>query len=141
MRRFSKNSSLSHFSEINLVPLMDLTFVLLIIFVITTPLLEQSIKLDRPSGGELDETPAKPEDVATVEITPQGVFYLEKRPVTLDQLANTLQLQYQTNPKLIIHIRADEKTDYGIVASVVDRCQKMGLTSLSLQTEFEPHTP
>lgn len=71
----------------------------------------------------------------------QGVFYLEKRPVTLDQLANTLQLQYQTNPKLIIHIRADEKTDYGIVASVVDRCQKMGLTSLSLQTEFEPHTP
>ena len=54
MRRFSQKNSLVTLSEINIVPLMDLTFVLLIIFVITTPLLEQSMKLDLPSGGEVD---------------------------------------------------------------------------------------
>ena len=59
MRRFSQKNSLVTLSEINIVPLMDLVFVLLIIFVITTPLLEQSMKLDLPSGGELDTTPLK----------------------------------------------------------------------------------
>ena len=54
MRRFSQRSSLVTLSEINITPLLDLAFVLLIIFVITTPLLEQSIGLKLPKGGEPD---------------------------------------------------------------------------------------
>ena len=54
MRRFSQRSALVTLSEINITPLLDLAFVLLIIFVITTPLLEQSISLKLPKGGQPD---------------------------------------------------------------------------------------
>ena len=123
-------------SEINIVPLMDLTFVLLIIFVITTPLLEQSIKLDLPNGGEVEAEPPKAQDVATVEIDVNGTMYLDKRQMSLDEVTSSLILK-KNNPRLVIHIRADEKTPYGYVAAVVDRCQKNDMTALSLQTEFE----
>jgi biopolymer transport protein ExbD len=55
MRRFSQRSHLVTLSEINITPLLDLAFVLLIIFVITTPLLEQSINLKLPRGGQPDQ--------------------------------------------------------------------------------------
>ena len=66
MRRFSQRSSLVTLSEINITPLLDLAFVLLIIFVITTPLLDQGIKL--PSGGKPDKQVEK-RDIRTVDIT------------------------------------------------------------------------
>lgn len=137
MSRFSQKNSLVTLSEINIVPLMDLVFVLLIIFVITTPLLEQSIKLDLPSGGSVDNTPLKSGDIATVEIEINGTLHLEGKVVSLDQLADALLLQHKMNPKLVIHIRADENCPYKHVASVVDRCQKNDMTTLSLQTEYE----
>ncbi len=67
MRRFSQRSSLVTLSEINITPLLDLAFVLLIIFVITTPLLEQSIPLHPPKGGVPDKKVEKG-DIRTVEI-------------------------------------------------------------------------
>jgi biopolymer transport protein ExbD len=137
VRRFSQKNSMVTLSEINIVPLMDLVFVLLIIFVITTPLLEQSMKLDLPSGGELDSTPLKAQDIATIEISPQGLMHLEKRPMDLDQLTASLTHLYQMNPKLVVHIRADQDSPYKFVAAVIDRCQKNDMRTLSLQTEFE----
>src|SRR5437870_2835529 len=75
MRRFSQRSSLVTLSEINITPLLDLAFVLLIIFVITTPLLEQALSLKLPQGGTPDK-PLDPRDIRTVEISQQGVFML-----------------------------------------------------------------
>ena len=69
--RFSQRSSLVTLSEINITPLLDLAFVLLIIFVITTPLLEQSINLKLPIGGQPDPKIDK-RDIRTVEITLPG---------------------------------------------------------------------
>ena len=138
MRRFSQKNSLVTLSEINIVPLMDLTFVLLIIFVITTPLLEQSMKLDLPSGGEVDPEPLRPDDVATIEIDPAGNMRLDKKPLNLQQIKDALTLMHAQKKDLVIHIRGDENTPYKHIAAVVDVCQKNGMTSLSLQTEFEP---
>ena len=56
MRRFSQRNSLVTLSDINITPLLDLAFVLLIIFIITTPLLEQGLNLKLPQGGRADET-------------------------------------------------------------------------------------
>ena len=72
MRRFSQRSSLVTLSEINITPLLDLAFVLLIIFVITTPLLEQSINLKLPRGGQPDQRIEK-RNVRTVEVSVTGV--------------------------------------------------------------------
>ena len=85
MRRFSQRSALVTLSEINITPLLDLAFVLLIIFVITTPLLEQSINLKLPKGGQPDQKVDK-RDIRTVEISPQGTYRLDKMPMSLAQL-------------------------------------------------------
>src|SRR2546422_9298764 len=83
MRRFSQRSSLVTLSEINITPLLDLAFVLLIIFVITTPLLEQGIPLQLPDGkGRPDKLERG--DIRTVEISPQGIYWLNKRSNSLD---------------------------------------------------------
>ncbi len=73
MRRFSQRSYLVTLSEINITPLLDLAFVLLIIFVITTPLLEQSINLKLPTGGQPDQHLDK-RDIRTVEVSTTGVL-------------------------------------------------------------------
>ena len=68
MRRFSQRSHLVTLSEINITPLLDLAFVLLIIFVITTPLLEQSLKLNLPAGGVAEKNPPPKEMRRFVEV-------------------------------------------------------------------------
>ena len=73
MRRFSQRSHLVTLSEINITPLLDLAFVLLIIFVITTPLLEQSINLKLPRGGQPEKQLDK-RDIRTVEISNTGIL-------------------------------------------------------------------
>ena len=71
MRRFSQRSHLVTLSDINITPLLDLAFVLLIIFIITTPLLTQSIELKLPHGGKPDR-PLSKSDIRTVEISNTG---------------------------------------------------------------------
>jgi len=82
MRRFSQRSYLVTLSEINITPLLDLAFVLLIIFIITTPLLEQGLELKLPQGGTPDR-PLRKEDFRTVEISARGYYLVDGRRLTL----------------------------------------------------------
>jgi biopolymer transport protein ExbD len=134
MRRFSQRSSLVTLSEINITPLLDLAFVLLIIFIITTPLLEQSITLKLPQGGKPDK-PIDKQDVRTVEISPQGVYLLDKRRLNLDQIEFALVQEFKRNPNLVVYIRADEMGRNKDLYAVIDRCQRNGITRYSLRTE------
>ena len=134
MRRFSQRSSLVTLSEINITPLLDLAFVLLIIFVITTPLLEQGLNLKLPSGGKPDR-PIERRDVRTVEVSPQGVLLLDRRRLSLDQIEATLVRDFRANPNLVVYLRADENCRWKDVESVIDRCQRNGITRLSARTE------
>jgi len=134
MKRFSQRSHLVTLSAINITPLLDLAFVLLIIFVITTPLLEQSINLKLPVGGR-PERPLNKSDIRTVEITPQGQYSLDKRRLTLDQLEAALVAANKANPNTVVNIRADENGRNKDLYAVIDRCQRNGLTRFSLRTE------
>src|SRR3981081_674127 len=107
MRRFSQRNSLVTLSDINITPLLDLAFVLLIIFVITTPLLEQSINLKLPQGGKPDVKIDK-RDIRTVEISPQGVYTLNRQRMSLDQIEANLVKDHLANPNLVVYIRPDE---------------------------------
>jgi biopolymer transport protein ExbD len=134
MRRFSQRSHLVTLSEINITPLLDLAFVLLIIFIITTPLLEQSINLKLPQGGRPDKPLAKG-DVRTVEITAQGAYKYQLTSMKLDQIEAQLAADFRANPNMVVYIRADENGAYKHVAAIVDRCQRKGITRFSLRTE------
>lgn len=134
MRRFSQRSHLVTLSEINITPLLDLAFVLLIIFIITTPLLEQSISLKLPQGGQPDQKLDK-RNIRTIEVTAQGVYRYDRRPMKLDQIEADLAADFRSNPNLVVYIRADENGAYKHVAAIVDRCQRRGITRFSLRTE------
>ncbi len=134
MRRFSQRSSLVTLSEINITPLLDLAFVLLIIFVITTPLLEQSINLHLPKGGAPDPKIDK-RDIRTVEISPQGAYKLDKMPMSLGQLENVLVSDFNRNKNIVVYIRADKKSPLEYFAAVTDACQRHGISRFSLRTE------
>lgn len=134
MRRFSQRSHLVTLSEINITPLLDLAFVLLIIFIITTPLLEQSINLKLPPGGRPDK-PVEPRDIKTVEISKSGGFFIDRKSVDLNILESTLINAFKANPNLVVYIRADENGLNKNLYAVIDRCQRNGITRFSLRTE------
>jgi biopolymer transport protein ExbD len=134
MRRFSQRTHLVTLNEINITPLLDLAFVLLIIFVITTPLLEQGIDLKLPQGGRPDR-PLEKSDIKTVEVSPQGRYLMGGRPVTLDQIEQELVRSFRANPNTVVYVRADGDGPYKQVAAVLERCERNGITRISLRTE------
>jgi len=134
MRRFSQRGYLITLSEINITPLLDLAFVLLIIFVITTPLLEQSINLKLPRGGQPDKFVNK-RDIRTVEVSATGVYALDRRRMPFDQMIAQLATDFRANPNIVVYIRADQEDPYKYVAAVIDGCQRNGITRYSLRTE------
>lgn len=134
MRRFSQRSHLVTLSEINITPLLDLAFVLLIIFVITTPLLEQSIELKLPRGGSREKQLNK-SDIRTIEVASNGNYVLDKRRLPLNQIIGQLAREIRANPNLVVYIRADKECRYDLVAQLLDGCQKYGITRYSLRTD------
>src|ERR1051325_1083180 len=98
MRRFSQRGHLVTLSEINITPLLDLAFVLLIIFVITTPLLEQSIDLKLPRGMGQPEKKLNKNDIRTVEVAMNGNYRLDRQPMPLPQMVSRLAADSKANP-------------------------------------------
>ena len=129
MRRFSQRNSLVTLNEINITPLLDLAFVLLIIFIITTPLLEQSLKLELPQAGR-ENTQVKKEDVRTIEVSPQGGYVLHGRVHSLEQMEAALRREFQLNPQLTVYIRADWREQYGNVLNILDVCERNNITRI-----------
>jgi biopolymer transport protein ExbD len=134
MRRFSQRNSLVTLSDINITPLLDLAFVLLIIFVITTPLLEQGLSVHLPGGGRADDKP-QPKDIRTVEVSPQGYYMLDRQRLQLAQISQRLSADYHANPNLLVYIRADENGRYKLVADILNQCEQIGITRISLRAE------
>jgi biopolymer transport protein ExbD len=137
MRRFSQRSHLVTLSDINITPLLDLAFVLLIIFIITTPLLTQSIELKLPRAGTATQRPDK-NDIKTVEISPAGFYKYEARQTPLPQIISALDTELKNNPNMVVYIRADKDCRYDLVAQLLDGCQKRGITRYSLRTDPTP---
>src|SRR6185503_12482743 len=105
MRRFSQRNSLVTLNDINITPLLDLAFVLLIIFVITTPLLEKGLDITLPNGKGEPDKPITKNDIRTVDITSQGVYAISRRVMSLNQIINQLAQDHKANPNLVIYIR------------------------------------
>src|SRR6187549_1484142 len=100
MRRFSQRNSLVTLSEINITPLLDLAFVLLIIFIITTPLLEASVKMNLPVGGQdSKDNKVTKEDLRTIEVAPNGMYVMQGHRYTLKELESVLVTAFKANPK------------------------------------------
>ena len=133
MRRFSQRNALVTLSEINITPLLDLAFVLLIIFVITTPLLEKGINLNLPKGGT--DVKISRENTRTVEIDARGNFLLNTRRLSPQLIEQELVRAYRANPGLVVRIRADKDGRIEPFAEIINRCIRNGITRISFATE------
>lgn len=132
MRRFSQKNALVTLADINVTPLLDLAFVLLIIFVITTPLLEQSLQLDLPAGGRPEDLRLERSDIKTVDVNPAGGYRIGDANLTLDEAEQVLSGEFLKNPKLVVRIRGDKRAYYEAIALLIDRCQRHGITKVHL---------
>lgn len=123
-------------SDINITPLLDLAFVLLIIFIITTPLLEQGLDLKLASGGRADREINK-DDIRTVEISSTGAMMLQGRPLQPAQIEAELVAAFRANPNLLVYVRADEEGRNKHLYDIIERCQRNGILRFSLRTSPE----
>jgi biopolymer transport protein ExbD len=140
MRRFSQRNALVTLSDINITPLLDLAFVLLIIFVITTPLLEKGLDLQLPTNvGKDDKQSIVKKDIHEVEVSPQGYYVLDHKRLSLDDIMRALQREFRANPNLLVYIRADGDGKYKLVADILDRCELIGITRISLRADARAH--
>ena len=135
MRRFSQRTHLVTLSEINITPLLDLAFVLLIIFVITTPVLDKGIELKLPKAVGQPPRPVRPQDTRTVEISSVGNYALNKRVQKLDQIVGQLAQDYRANTNLVIYIRADENSRMKDFVALTDACTQRGISRYSIRTQ------
>jgi biopolymer transport protein ExbD len=136
MRRFSQRNSLVTLNEINITPLLDLAFVLLIIFVITRPALEQSIYLDLPREGKIPQNnEVDTRDILVLEIDSMGHFRLRGQPVNgMAVLEAKMKQIYSANPKTIIQVRTDKRAPSQYMMDVLYICTANNMTRVQFQT-------
>ncbi len=134
MRRFSQRNSLVTLSEINITPLLDLAFVLLIIFVITRPLLEQNLDLQLPQGGKVDTRNLDRRNVRVVEIKADGEYWMNAKRLSLPQLEAELVRAFRQNPQLIVDVRADKRAQVDYFIGVMDVCSRNHITRFTART-------
>lgn len=128
---------LSAVTTINMTPLIDLAFALLIIFIIATPLLEQTIPLNLPLENANPRNARQDIDFQPISITRDGQLFWGSTPVDLDTLSRNLELiAAQPNPP-VLNIRADARLPYQRVIEVIDLIKQNDLDKISLDTQVQ----
>lgn len=124
-------------TELNVTPLMDLAFSLLIIFMISTPLLEQTIPVNLPKQ-DANSASVRPDiDFRLITIKADGQIYWGKQPVDLVELNSLLASLSKTQDPPAISLRADRNLIYQKVIDVIDAIKRNNLTKLHLDTEVK----
>ena len=141
-RQFKRSNPMSAMSEINVTSLLDLAFCLLIIFMISTPLIEansspQSIPLNLPTESPKEQAMPKETKYQDISIDTVGRIFWGSKEVTLDELNRLLAgVAKQANPP-VIAIRADRTIPYQKVVTVLDYVRSNGLDQISLETQSD----
>ena len=125
MKRYSQRSGHTAMAELNVTPLLDLAFVLLIIFIITTPLLTSNIAVDLPSGSKANNQTVDPKSIRTVTIAKSGQVYLESTPVELPVLEQELTSFHRDTPDAAVIVRADKSLQIQQLVDVMDILQRV----------------
>jgi len=136
MRRYSQRQSLSSLSEINITPLLDLAFVLLIIFMITTPLLESSMSLIIPSSGA-KSSPVTTSQVQMVSIDRNESIRFNNQVVDLTMLSAQLAEAKRVNPEVAVVIRPDRELSVQKLVTLMDALQRAGIMKVGIATRAE----
>ena len=122
-------------NELNITPLLDLVFVLLVIFIITTPQLVNNLEINLPSGKPppADNKPkSKP---SRIVVSATGQITLNDEAVTVPQLKDKLQVLKTGNPDLGVVLKGSDEVDYQVMVNVMDTLRQLDITKMGLATE------
>ena len=134
MRRRRERSSRNSIDEINVTPLLDLTFLLLIAFMITMPLMEYGTQVTPP---EMNSSELPDNNFKSVSLTGKGTILVDNEPVTEQELINKLKALKNANPKLQLLLRADGACSYKDVIALMAKIRNGGFTDITLVTQGE----
>ena len=121
------------YSDINITPMLDLAYVLLVIFIIMTTATVQGIKVNLPKASAAPSL-AKPQTKA-ITVAADGTIYLDTFPVTMDELEARLRQYKAANPALPVVIKGDAAVQYEKVIQVLDLMGRLDITQLGLVTQ------
>lgn len=126
-------------SEINMVPFIDVVLVLLIIFMVTTPLLYRGLKINLPKTSS--NSLKKPVPKVVISVTTGKHLYVNGHPVTWEGLEAVLVRHYKEDKRVVVYLKADRKVDYGTVVHLMDLVKMAGIDRLGMITAPVPHNP
>jgi biopolymer transport protein ExbD/biopolymer transport protein TolR len=137
-----RNEGIKVNSNINVTPMVDVMLVLLIIFMVITPMLQKGASVDMAKVNNPTSMPdADKEDAILVVVMRDGQIYLGTDRIKVDDLTNKVKDRLADKPNKEIYIRADSRAKYGAVVDVVDNVRSAGVDDVGLLTEQKHATP
>jgi biopolymer transport protein ExbD len=133
-----KKTSHSHhssLSELNITPLLDLVFVLLVIFIITTPQMMNNLEMNLPSGKPPPKTNEPKPKINRIDVDAQGRTFLNDAQVTVPELKDKLQQLQTADPELRVVVKGADDVDYQNMINVLDVLQQLNITKVGLATQ------
>ena len=134
MRRKRNRTPMAAIDQINITPLLDLTFLLLIAFMITMPLMEYGTSVSPP---EMDGDPLPEDNFVSVEIDKNGKYFLDRQEISKEDLAARLRELSSREPKPALLVRGDQAQEYGGVLELLRLARSCGFKDASLVTQAE----
>ena len=119
-------------SEINVTPFVDVMLVLLVIFMVTTPMMQSGIGVNLPTA-ETDNAPA--EEGLRLTITPDQYIRIGDSVVNVNLLENRIRNYFAGKTKKVVFIQADKDLSYGYIMEIMDLVKKAGVEIVGLMTE------
>src|SRR5438105_13771658 len=121
-------------SEINVTPLVDVCLVLLIIFMVVTPMLQQGVDVLLPEGPHAEKKPGKEGDLI-ISIKQDGTVFVGQDWIPDKDLSKYLTAEYQKNPGRAVMLKADKRINYGKIRIVMNAADEADFTGVSFLTE------
>lgn len=130
-RRFKKKSDES---EINITPMLDIVFIMLIFFIVTTSFVKEiSIDVNRPTKSPIKEQ--KKSDVISVRISAEGDVFVQNRLVNLDAVRANIETNLALKPQASVVVVSDRDADAGFLVKVIDQSRLAGASNVSLAAQ------
>ncbi len=136
VRRFSDRGNMQTLSELNVTPLLDLAFVLLIIFMITTPLMENKTDLVLPTG-DASKNAVDPASVLTISIEKSEVVSIANTVMTIEEVVAELTARKAEKPDLAVAVRSHKELPVQKLIEVLDAVKRAQITKVGVVTNPE----